>query len=258
MDIYQRTLEETYKTLGDFSASYAVDRKRYWRSLTMLDRYGGIRGKRVLDLGSGIGILAIALKKLGATVVGMDKFVFPRASPNPYKVQEFDALAAVWGAYGIEVVEGDILERFPFPDESFDAVNCDATIEHLPYAPKGLFAETYRVLKPGGVFFVTTPNSANLLRRIRFLIGRNPNWDVRDYFMAGPNFTGHRREFTARELTQMLEWSKFSDIRCVGVNAYFNVRQFLAPKKFFRQLASVLSMPFSRAREMLYACARKK
>ena len=258
MGTYKDIVREVYEILGDFAAPYAVDRKRYRRSLAMLNRYGGIRGKHVLDLGSGIGILAIAFQKLGATVVGMDKFIFPQAVDNPYKVHEFDALASIWKKAGIEVVPGDILERLPFRDESFDVVNCDATIEHLHHSPKGLFAEAHRVLKPGGMVLVTTPNAANLLRRIRFLIGRSPVWDVRDYFMDGSNFTGHRREFTAHELTSMLAWSKFSDIRCAGVNAYFNARQFFAPKKFFRQLACALSMPFPRAREMLYACARKE
>ncbi len=50
-------------------------------------------------------------------------------------------------------------ESFPFADESFDLVVAFEVIEHLARWPE-LLAEARRVLKPSGVFLVSTPNKA--------------------------------------------------------------------------------------------------
>jgi SAM-dependent methyltransferase len=46
----------------------------------------------------------------------------------------------------------------PFRSESFDAVLCTEVLEHVP-EPGALFAEVARVLRPGGVLVLTTPQS---------------------------------------------------------------------------------------------------
>src|SRR5450432_1375499 len=47
--------------------------------------------------------------------------------------------------------------KMPFPDNSFDIVFSDYVFEHLP-EPDRAVQEIFRVLKPGGRFFVRTPN----------------------------------------------------------------------------------------------------
>lgn len=44
----------------------------------------------------------------------------------------------------------------PFPDNSYDTIFCTEVLEHVPDTLSFL-KETNRVLKPGGVFFFTTP-----------------------------------------------------------------------------------------------------
>jgi len=56
----------------------------------------------------------------------------------------------------------------PFPDARFDLVTCTEVIEHLEYYRRCL-RETWRVLKPGGIFVLSTPNILNLKSRVRFL-----------------------------------------------------------------------------------------
>ncbi len=58
--------------------------------------------------------------------------------------------------------------RLPYPDASFDLVTCTEVIEHLEQY-RGLLREAFRILKPGGVFVLTTPNILNLKSRLRFL-----------------------------------------------------------------------------------------
>jgi 2-polyprenyl-3-methyl-5-hydroxy-6-metoxy-1,4-benzoquinol methylase len=50
----------------------------------------------------------------------------------------------------------------PFPDESFDLITCNMVVEHLP-TPLPVFLEASRVLAPGGVLMVHTPNTRNYL-----------------------------------------------------------------------------------------------
>ena len=52
------------------------------------------------------------------------------------------------------------LEGLPFPDNSFDLVTCNMVVEHLP-DPSRTFREFGRVLRPGGVLLIHTPNVWN-------------------------------------------------------------------------------------------------
>jgi SAM-dependent methyltransferase len=63
------------------------------------------------------------------------------------------------------------LTSLPYPDASFDRALCLDVLEHLTYEdqPRAL-AELARVLKPGGVLFVSVPNLAHLQSRIQFLL----------------------------------------------------------------------------------------
>lgn len=94
----------------------------------------------MLDLGAGAGIVeAMNFRGVAGTVVGVD--LDPRVRDNPF----LDESAVVDGA------------SLPFEDERFDIVVSDNVLEHLD-APKDVFAEVRRVLKPGGSFIAKTPN----------------------------------------------------------------------------------------------------
>jgi ubiquinone/menaquinone biosynthesis C-methylase UbiE len=54
------------------------------------------------------------------------------------------------------------LDHLPFADASFDLVTCNMVVEHLP-APLPTFHEMSRVLAPGGLLLVHTPNTKNYL-----------------------------------------------------------------------------------------------
>ena len=54
------------------------------------------------------------------------------------------------------VVNGDV-HRLPFPDDAFEAVICSEMLEHVPFDTR-IFSELSRVLRPGGVLVVGTPD----------------------------------------------------------------------------------------------------
>jgi len=83
-----------------------------------------------------------------------------------------------------EVIFLDITERLPFPDASLDFIYSEHLIEHVSLAAGiGHFKDCLRVLKPGGVIRVATPD-------LKFLL---------DYFSGKP-LTNVQRGF----LTEMM------------------------------------------------------
>jgi len=107
------------------------------------------RGK-LLDLPTGSGALAYRLHKEGFDVVGCD--IMP---------QNFNAQP-------LPVVQGDLRERFPFEDSTFDAACFVEGPEHAEN-PFHAFREFARVIKPGGRLILTIPNYANIEQRLKFL-----------------------------------------------------------------------------------------
>jgi SAM-dependent methyltransferase len=95
---------------------------------------------RMLDMGAGAGIVSqMNFKNLASRVCGIDPD--KRVLANP-------CLDEGRVAFGEDV---------PYPDESFDLIFADNVLEHLP-DPEKVFAEIYRLLRPGGIFLGKTPN----------------------------------------------------------------------------------------------------
>jgi SAM-dependent methyltransferase len=62
-----------------------------------------------------------------------------------------------------QVVFLDATAPFPFPDAAFDFIFSEHMIEHVPYAAgQRMLSECHRVLKPGGVLRISTPNLLNI------------------------------------------------------------------------------------------------
>jgi SAM-dependent methyltransferase len=102
-------------------------------------------------------------------------------------------------------------DRFPYPDEHFSTVLCGELIEHLFEDPMHLMSEVNRILKPGGHFVLTTPNIASLRGIAAILQGYHPGLF---HAYIKPAASGHvdprhNREYTPREIHQLLENSGF-------------------------------------------------
>ena len=100
-------------------------------------------GETVLDLGSGGGIdVLLSSKRVGPTgyVYGLDM------TPEMLPLARRNATEA--GATNVEFLEGQI-EHVPLPDASVDVIISNCVINLSPDKP-AVFAEMYRVLRPGG------------------------------------------------------------------------------------------------------------
>ncbi|HBF67028.1 MAG TPA: hypothetical protein DDW36_01225 [Candidatus Magasanikbacteria bacterium] len=202
-NFYKQALDYAYDVLKPFSERFTVDKKRLLFSIELVSKaVGDLRGKRILDMGSGIGLTCLAFKKLGAEAQGIDKYIFDPADPL-FHIADVNHLQDIWKREGLAIQAGDF---FIADLSSYDVIMSDATIEHLRN-PKEFILRMNDVVRPGGFVFIGTPNLSTMLRRIRFVFGRSPLWTLRDYYDLGESFTGHWREYTLQELKQMCEWS---------------------------------------------------
>ena len=108
-----------------------------------------LAGRRVLDVGCGGGILADAMARQGADVVGID------LSVKALKVAELHALEAQTQgvAYREISAEGLAAEQ----PGSFDVVTCMEMLEHVP-DPSSVVRACTELVKPGGHVFFSTIN----------------------------------------------------------------------------------------------------
>jgi glycosyltransferase involved in cell wall biosynthesis len=107
-------------------------------------------------------------------------------------------------------------DRFPYADEWFSTVVCGELIEHLFEDPMHLMSEVNRILKPGGHFVVTTPNVAALRGISAILQGYHPGFFhayIKPAEGSGEVDARHNREYTPREIHQLLENSGFEVVR---------------------------------------------
>ncbi len=129
---------------GEFKPLHEINPLR----LNYIDKLAGLKGKRVLDIGCGGGILSEAMSQKGAKVTGID------LGEKALKVAELHQLES--GAkvdYRLISAE-DLAQEMP---ESFDVVTCMELLEHVP-SPAAIVQACALLVKPGGAVFFSTIN----------------------------------------------------------------------------------------------------
>jgi SAM-dependent methyltransferase len=179
-----------------------------------LDRFADIAvafrsSRRVLDVGSGGGILASILSALGHEVCAVD--FFDRTGNATYQMHPI--------TFKVCNVEADPL---PFEDGYFDAISCCQTFEHFTHSHLPPLLEMKRKLAPGGLIEIDVPNAACLRNRSRMLRGKHITWDYLEHYVhvqpsvyKGREYypNRHNREFTKSELGLLLKAAGFDAIQ---------------------------------------------
>lgn len=115
--------------------------------------FGNLKGKKVLGLASGGGQQMPVFQALGAECTVLD---------YSSKQIESELFVAEREKYEIRAIQGDMTQRLPFEDETFDIVfhpvsNCYIKdVYHV-------FNEAYRVLKKGGILLSGLNNEINYI-----------------------------------------------------------------------------------------------
>jgi len=156
------------------------------------------------------------LRRMGYTVTGVEPVpLFVKAAGEYLE----DPSAVVQGA----------AESIPLPSESQDVVIFDNVLEHVE-SPLVSLTEIFRVLKPGGITYLTTTNRHRIS-----LVGNNAEYKVRFYNWYPPllkesyifrhlHYEPRLANFTERPA---VHWFSYADLCAVGRLAGF--AQFYSP-----------------------------
>jgi len=132
---------------------------------------GDISQKNILDIGCGWGLYSITFAKMGANAFGQD-----------ISIDYIDKAKKLLDLLSLEATlkVGDATTLL-FEDNYFDAVFSGDFFEHIDNQTKEkVLKEVFRVLKPGGIFTIKTPNltylkiSIMVKRILAVFSGRNP------------------------------------------------------------------------------------
>lgn len=121
---------------------------RYAHELDPAEKYR--LNNNILDVGAGAGLLLSQAKTRGWNVFGVELSDF-----GPEYAKE---------KFGIKINQGTLLDN-KFEGSFFDVVIFQDTIEHVPN-PAELLNEINRILRPGGLIIISTPNFNSIGRRV--------------------------------------------------------------------------------------------
>jgi len=143
-----------------------------------------LRGRRLLDVGSGAGSILQAARRAGWDAEGLEV-------SRP--AVEYTRRA------GFKVFCGELAEA-KYPADYFDVVTASEVLEHVA-EPQAMLDEIVRLLRPGGLFWGTTPHGRGLSAR---LLGMK--WST----VSPPE---HLQLFSLGGLRGMLERAGFRRVR---------------------------------------------
>ena len=216
--------------------------RRFRKTLRELDRIFKHRNCRVLDCGSLNGALSVILKQDHYRVYATDLASVGRQYEGTYKSQ------------GIQFTPLREDSGIPFPNEWFDCVIFAEVIEHLWDSPLTILSECRRVLRPGGVLILTTPNVMRLENKIKFLLNMNIYQDLHRY-LTSPRPVLHYREYTKKELSTLL--TKYIGLSVERVATFDSVAGRTGLRRAVQRILCVCSFVFRAFRGTILVVASK-
>jgi len=160
----------------------------------------------VLDLGCGTGRHVVYLAGSGFQVFGLDNSPEGIAATRRWLADE---------GLGADLQLRSMAETLPYEDAFFDAVISVQVIHHADIATiRGIAGEITRVLKGGGLLFVTVPRLRNQAHRFEQL---EPNTFIP---LDGPERGLPHHYFTPQELREVFERFDVVDIHLDTVDHY--------------------------------------
>ena len=130
---------------GEFKPLHQINPLR----VNFIEERSLLKGKKILDVGCGGGILAEAMGQLGGEVTGID------ASPNTIGIAKAHSKSVNSGVIYIQKTIEEFITTYP--DEKFDVITCLEMLEHVP-SPLGVIQSCSSLLNDGGDIFFSTIN----------------------------------------------------------------------------------------------------
>ena len=182
-------------------------RPRHERLMEALDRYLQPPRTTIADIGCHNGFFLALSRELGfSRSIAVDYFPLP------------EDRSFLTGLSDVRFMRENFNEdRFlaGIDDGSVDAVVSTEVLEHLYHHPAGYLPEVWRILRPGGILLLSTPNPGTVAKAVRSLRGIPVTWGDLS-FARTPKVmadTGeplavwdiHFREYQPRDVLTLLE-----------------------------------------------------
>lgn len=184
--------------------------QKYWQSedhqpqvihqelLENLEQTTSVFGKKILEVGAGMGGDSLYLSKKGAQVTVLDF-----SSEALEKIRQ----SAQKESLRLETILADA-QKIPFPEGAFDIVFHQGFLEHFT-KPHAYLLEQKRVLKKGGLLVVDVPQrftTYTLKKHLKMWLGK---W-----------FAGWETEYSVARLENLLKSCGFQILRSYGWGYY--------------------------------------
>jgi 2-polyprenyl-6-hydroxyphenyl methylase/3-demethylubiquinone-9 3-methyltransferase len=153
---FDATAQRWWDPQGEFRPLHVLNPVR----LDYIDEKASLRGKRVLDVGCGGGILSEAMARRGAQVTGID------LAPLTIEIAELHALES---QLSIRYVREAAETHAVHSAGAYDIVTCMEMLEHVP-EPESVLRALHDLVKPGGDIVLSTLNR-NLKSYLMAVIG---------------------------------------------------------------------------------------
>lgn len=157
--------------------------KNFRRILSRLEKLGCRKG-RLLDVGAATGILVHLARQRGWKAEGIE--------PSAWAVRR------ARDTYGLSLIENSF-EAAEFEHDAYSAVAMIDFIEHNPN-PRECVERAFRLLSPGGILCLVTPDIASLVAR----------WAGQRWWHFRP---GHLAYFTSKSLDVLLDRAGFQVLK---------------------------------------------
>ena len=193
----EKDLELIDPDLAQWNIEYFHKHKnRYLNDLRLINKHyqkGGI-----LEIGSLPCHMTYCLQRLSYPVVGID--IDPDRSGQFIK------------KHRLKIHKCDVEnEKLPLEDEAFGFVVFNEIFEHLRINPIKTLNEIQRVMKPGGILILTTPNLYSIANIIKFNLGKGINDPYNEFEKIEKlGHMGHVREYSTKEVAKFLEKTGFT------------------------------------------------
>lgn len=220
-------------------------------------------GDKYLDVGS-FGIEPVVLKSeiegLDCSAISFEGNVIGIDERGFYETMRFDERVHVR-------LESKDVERevFRYPDNHFDVITCFEVIEHLKFTPIPMLTEIKRVLKPNGLFILTTPNINSAVSIARILLGESPQ--ECPVFHRDPRYgVVHPKEYTYAQMQNVFTELGFEILSGTSVETMHDEGKIKIAARVIRVLSPLLwlarrlvkpsSLPLNLGEKLLFVAGK--
>lgn len=176
-------------------------------------------GTSVMDIGCGNGHLLYQLRNNFDQLLGLE-----------YSSHRLEQAKINLSEFNFRPVLGSAEEMKEISSDSINCVVSADTIEHIPdvYTATN---EIFRILQPGGVLIINTPNIAFIKKRMLLLLGRFPSTSQSNEGMGSDIMFdgGHLHYFTYRSLSLLLQKSGFVIDGKIGYGKFGRIHDLYPP-----------------------------